>query len=445
MERPQMQAGPAVPRGAAPRQGSGPAGETPAGPADSAPEFAGREMAGAGLAVVALCFGMNMLARGLGESFAVFLLPVTEDLGWSRGAFSSIYAVYMIAQGLAAPLAGALFDRHGARAVWVPALMLFGAGLLVASAMTEWWMAVLGPGVMVGFGVAGTGMAVGAGLIARWFRGELTMAMAGAYAGLSVGMITVAPLAAAIIEAEGWRFAYRLMGAILLVAGPVLLVALPWRRIGAGRWPSAPRSRSLFPPKRILVEKEFLGLFVALMMTAVCTWSVLLQLVAYLTELGYSPLAAATAYGVVGGLSIVGILATGWLADRFGRRPVLTASFSMSALGVVVLWLLELAPGFALLAAFVAIFGCNMGSRGPVVTALVARLYPQNVGAVFGMITIGLGIGSAVGGFASGLLHDLTGGYGASFVLAIVAAGLGLAPFWLVRSIATGRRDEDGG
>ncbi|MGR3779647.1 MAG: MFS transporter, partial [Albimonas sp.] len=96
-------------------------------------------------------------------------------------------------------------------------------------------------------------------------------------------------------------------------------------------------------------------------------------------------------------------------------------------------------------AAFVAVFGCNMGSRGPVVTALVARLYPQNVGAVFGMITIGLGIGSAVGGFASGLLHDLTGGYGASFVLAIVAAGLGLAPFWLVRSIATGRRDEDGG
>lgn len=410
------------------------------------PDFDGREMAGAGLAVVGLCFAMNMLARGLGESFAVFLLPVTEDLGWSRGAFSSVYAVYMIAQGLAAPLAGALFDRHGPRAVWVPALMMFGAGMLVASEMTELWMAFLGPGVMVGFGVAGTGMSVGAGLIARWFRKELTMAMAGAYAGLSVGMITVAPLAAWIIETEGWRAAYRIMGVTLLAAGPVLLVALPWTRLGAGRWPTAARSRSLFPPRRILTERAFIGLFVSLAMTAVCTWSILLQLVAFLTELGFTPLAAATAYGVVGGLSIVGILATGWLGDRFGRRRVLTASFAGSALGVLILWALKLTPSLALLVAFIAVFGCNMGSRGPVVTALVARLYPRNVGAVFGMITIGLGIGSALGGFLSGLLHDLTGGYEGGFVLALAAAGFGLAPFWLVRPIAEGRwgdaRDE---
>ncbi|MBR25659.1 MAG: MFS transporter [Rhodobacteraceae bacterium] len=413
--------------------------ETGAGPAAAGPART-RELAGAGLAVVALCFGMNMLARGLGESFAVFLLPVTEDLGWSRGAFSSVYAIYMISQGLAAPLAGALFDRFGARAVWIPSLMLFGAGLMIASVMDALWMAVVGPGIMVGIGVAGTGMAIGAGLIARWFRAELTLAMAGAYAGLSVGMITVAPAAALVIETEGWRMAYRIMGLALLAAGPILLIALPWARIGAGRWPARRRPGGLFPPLRILGERAFLGLFVALSMTAVCTWSVLLQLVAYLTELGYSPLAAATAYGVVGGLSIVGILATGWLADRFGRRPVLTASFAMSGLGVVVLWALSAAPGMALLVAFIAIFGCNMGSRGPVVTALVSRLYPDNVGAVFGMITIGLGLGSALGGFASGLLHDLTGGYGASFALAIAAAGLGLAPFWLVPSIGEDRR-----
>ncbi len=408
----------------------------PQGPPDA------RELTRAGVGVIALCFGMNMVARGLGESFAIFLLPVTEDLGWSRSAFSSVYAAYMIANGLSAPLAGALFDRFGAKAVWVPALALFGAGLLIASVMDALWMAVVGPGIMVGVGVAWTGMAVGAGLISRWFRSNVTLAMAGAYAGLSVGMITVAPVAQMVIEAEGWRTAYRIMGIGLLIIAPLLLVVLPWRRLNHGIWGPPPRARTLFPPRRILAERAFLGLAFSLAMTAVCTWSVLLQLVAYLTELGFSALTAATAYGLVGGLSIVGILATGWLADRYGRRLVLTASFAMSGLGVVILWALQFAPGPAWLVLFVAVFGVNMGSRGPVVTSLVAKLYPANVGAVFGMITIGLGIGSALGGFASGLLHDLTGGYDAGFLLALVAAGLGLAPFWLIRPIAEGRWDS---
>ncbi|MGM0583531.1 MAG: MFS transporter [Pseudomonadota bacterium] len=401
-----------------------------------------REMAGAGIGVVALCFLMNMLARGLGESFAVFLLPVTEDLGWSRSGFSSVYAVYMVSQGLSAPVAGALFDRFGARAVWTPSLLLFGGGLLIASVMTEFWHAVIGPGLMVGAGVAGSGMAVGAGLISRWFRRSVTLAMGGAYAGLSVGMITIAPLAQLLIETEGWRFAYRVMGLGLVMLAPLLML-LPWGRISGGRWAAPPRPRSFFIRREILGQSAFLGLFGALFFTSISTWAVLLQAVAYLTERGFSPLTAATAYGAVGAMSIAGVIGTGWLADRYGRRRVMTASYMLSIAGVLVLWSLQLLPALAMLVLFVAVFGVNMGSRGPVVSALCARLYPANVGAVYGTVTIGLGLGSAAGGFASGLLHDLTGGYDAIFALSIVTALLALAPFWLVRPIAEGRWPEE--
>lgn len=397
-----------------------------------------RELTRAGLGVVALCFVMNMLARGLGESFAVFLLPVTEDLGWSRSDFGSIYAVYMVAHGLTAPVAGALFDRFGARAVWIASLALFGGGMLLASAMTELWQAALGPGVMVGMGVAGSGMAVGAGLISRWFRRNLTLAMGAAYAGLSVGMISVSPLAQLMIETEGWRFAYRAFGLALLAAAPLLLL-LPWRRISAGADGAPPRPRSFFIPREVLGQTAFLGLFGALFFTSVSTWAVLLQAVAYLTERGFSPLTAATAYGAVGAMSIGGVIGTGWLADRFGRARVMTASYLLSILGVCLLWALEAWPGFALLVLFVLVFGVNMGSRGPVVSALCARLYPANVGAVYGTVTIGLGLGSAAGGYLSGLLHDVTEGYAAIFVLSIASALLALAPFRLIRPIREGR------
>jgi len=403
------------------------------------------ELAGMALGAVALCFGMNMLARGLGESFALFLLPVTAELGWSRSAFSSVYAVYMIANGLAAPFAGALFDRHGARAVYVPALLLFGLGLLIASEMTEVWQAMIGPGLMVGMGVAGTGMAVGAGLISRWFRKDVTLAMAFAYAGLSVGMITVAPLVQMLIEAEGWRAAYRWMGLGLLAVVPVLALSLPWRRLSSGRpgWDAPIRSATLLPPRAILKDATFWGLFLSFFLTSVATWGVMLQTVAYLVERGVAPLAAATTYGAVGALSVLGMVGTGWLADRHGRRPVVTASYTLSILGVVILWALPEDPPLVALGAFVLVFGITMGARGPIFSSLTARLYPERVGAVYGAITIGFGLGSATGGFLSGLLHDLTGGYQAVFLTSIVAAALACTPFWLLSPLATGRRPEE--
>ncbi|MGC1561683.1 MAG: MFS transporter, partial [Bradyrhizobium sp.] len=40
--------------------------------------------AGTALGVLALCFALSVLGRGLGESFTVFLLPISESFGWDR-------------------------------------------------------------------------------------------------------------------------------------------------------------------------------------------------------------------------------------------------------------------------------------------------------------------------------------------------------------------------
>ena len=63
----------------------------------------------------------------------------------------------------------------------------------------------------------------------------------------------------------------------------------------------------------------FWGLFAAYLFTSVAAYSVLPHSVAYLVEQGFNPLIAASAFGMTGMLSAVGILAVGWLSDRFGR------------------------------------------------------------------------------------------------------------------------------
>src|SRR6478736_7550095 len=70
------------------------------------------------LNVLALCFALSVLGRGLGESFTVFLKPISESFGWDRAQVVSVYSLSWLASGLTAPLVGRLFDRSGPRVVY---------------------------------------------------------------------------------------------------------------------------------------------------------------------------------------------------------------------------------------------------------------------------------------------------------------------------------------
>ena len=85
------------------------------------------------LNVLALCFTLALVGRGLGESFTVFLKPIAENFGWDRAQVVSVYSLTWLAGGLTAPLVGRLFDRSGPRTVYSLGLLLLGGAFLVAS------------------------------------------------------------------------------------------------------------------------------------------------------------------------------------------------------------------------------------------------------------------------------------------------------------------------
>jgi MFS family permease len=90
------------------------------------PETKSPQPARTALNVLALCFALSVFGRGLGESFAVFLKPISESFGWDRAQVVSVYSLAALAGGLSAPLVGRLFDRSGPRTVYSLGLALLG-------------------------------------------------------------------------------------------------------------------------------------------------------------------------------------------------------------------------------------------------------------------------------------------------------------------------------
>jgi len=167
---------------------------------------------------------------------------------------------------------------------------------------------------------------------------------------------------------------------------------------------------------------------------------VITQVVPFLVQSGLSPLAAASAFGTAGLLSIFGIMTSGWAADRFGSRGAATASFVATFLGIVSLLLFSWTPAPWLVVAFVICFGSAMGARGPIVSSLAARHFGGPAFAtIYGTMFAWMSVSGALAAFVAGWLYDVTGGYRAGLFLSMAAVLVAMAPFWTSRPITEAR------
>lgn len=392
------------------------------------------------LNVLALCFALSVLGRGLGESFTVFLLPISQSFDWDRAAIISIYSLAALAGGLSAPFIGRLFDRSGPRAVYSLGLLLLGSAFLAAAYAQQLWQFQLSLGLCVGLGIACIGNVPNSILLGRWFGPKLPTAMAVVYSATGAGVLILLPLSQVLIDRVGWRGAYQIFGGTALVL-LVPLLFLPWKLFASG---SATLARSAaadvldegWTLLSAMRHHAFWALFCTFFFTAVGMFALSAQIVAYLIDAGFPPLQAATAWGFSGVVLLFGMLGVTWLDGVIGRRRSVLFSYALSIIGIGLLWLLKSYPNVWLLTAFVVTFGSMIGSRGPLITATAMKIFRgERVGTIFGTISIGSGLGSAFGSWAGGLIHDMTGGYDALLLFALVSVILGMIPFLVVPAL----------
>jgi MFS family permease len=350
--------------------------------------------------------------------------------------------VYLLVNGFIAPMVGFFFDRAGPRWVYTAGLVTLGAAFMLAGALTNLWHFYLLVGAMVGIGVSMTGMVPASALLARWYRARLSIAIGIAFSGVGVGTVLLVPFAQYLVSGWDWRTAYHVLGGVLLGAAVLVPIALPWRRFAAGHPALAPAPQRAGEPgggwtlRAAMRTPIYRALAAVFFCTATGMFAVIVQLVVFLIDAGFSPIAAASVFGVVGMLSAISVMSSGFVAERFGYRQTVTASFAGSMTGIVLLLLVSAWPSWLLLGLFIPVFGLCMGVRGPIVSSVCTRHFagPQ-VATIYGTIYSTNALGAALGSLIGGVLHDLTGGYAAAYVFALCALAVAAVPFWSVPAL----------
>src|SRR5262249_3887230 len=177
--------------------------------------------------IVATTFWMAMLSGGGRIGFGVFVIPISEELGWNRSTISLAAALGALISGLSQPFVGRLYDQLGGRRLILVCLLVSGLSTALLALTTHLVFLILVFGVALSLAPAGSSLTATSVLLPKWFHRQRATAMALTTTGSSVGGLLLVPLTASLIGLVGWRLTWGVLGLLVLVlVVPVAFVLL---------------------------------------------------------------------------------------------------------------------------------------------------------------------------------------------------------------------------
>lgn len=377
---------------------------------------------------VAAAFLSTFVVFGIAYSFGTFFEPMAEEFAAGSGAISLVFSITSFAYFMLGPVTGPLVDRFGPRPVLLTGAVALGIGLTLTSMVEQLWLGYLTYGLGVGIAVA-CGYVPMVAVVGAWFDRGRGTALGIAVAGIGVGTLAVAPLAAAQIGRFGWRSTYlqfAVVGAVLMVAAAAL-ASKPPVRVG-----QAPRRL-----QTTIRAPAFAALYGSMLLMSIALFVPFVFLPPYAVANGASGVAGGTLVGLIGISSVAGRLGLGVVADRFGRIRVYRLCFVAMASSFTI-WLV--ATDYPWLVVFALLFGVGYGGFIALNPAVVAEAFGVvGLGAIVGVLYTSAGIGSLIGPPAAGLLIDATNTYTWAILGAMgcaAAAAVVLIPLGNLRTTA---------
>src|SRR5215211_5729796 len=279
-------------------------------------------------------------------AFGIFLVPMQEELGWSRTALTGAYSVGLLVSALTAPLAGRWLDRYGPRGLMTLGSALGSVLLLVWASVEDLWVLYL-VWIGIGLAMAATLYEPAFAVLAKWFERGLARALLLVTLAGGLASTIFLPLTAWLVEVQGWREALFALAAILALL-TILPHALVLRRrpealgllpdgIEPTHSPREETARALNEPRAeprsvplgvALRGPAFWLLAAALFLGTLSQAAIYVHLIPYLAEKDYGLGSAATLTGLIGASQVLGRVVLTFLEDRLPRDAMMAGIFA---------------------------------------------------------------------------------------------------------------------
>lgn len=378
-------------------------------------------------------------------TFGVFLLPVTKEFNWSRSTTSLALVIGLCVTALCVPLAGRLADRHGVRAVTLPAITLFALSMVALAFLADTPAKFMIIYALMGIAAAGQTPLPYAKAIAAWFDDKRGLALGVAMSGVGLGAALVPQFAQALVTHVGWRGAYVGLAALTFVVGFTavgLAVHEPPQRTAAAGLPALPGLTG----RQALRSPLFWKLAIAFAGVALATNGVIAHVVPLLVDRGIAATLATSALGFAGLALIGGRLLAGFLLDRI-FAPYVAAFFFLVPVAGITLLLANPLPAYAAVA--VVLIGLGLGAEVDLIAFLLSRyLGLKSFGEIYGYLFAAFMAGSGAGPYVMGFVFDATGSYSSALtglslvLLASAMLVLRLGAYAYPRQNSGGNRSE---
>jgi len=346
------------------------------------------------LVLLAGCL-IALLGFGVRSSLGLFLAPMTVANDWSRETFARVIVIGAVVYAL---------GLYGMTIAQTPAALNLFAGLLS------------------GLGVAFSAFTIALAAMVRVVGADKRALVLGlGTAAGSLGQVLFSPISQGFIQHAGWSFALTSLSLIVLFMIPLAFV-LPGIKHSQNQMASSQASAEQTLKGAV---REALGHSGFVLLTTgffVCGFHVAFITVhfpAYVRDLGLDPKIGAYSLALIGLFNIVGSFGSGIVGQRFSMKLSLsTIYFARSA---VILALL-LAPKTPLvILVFASVMGILWLSTVPLTTGIIAQVFGvKYMATLFGIVFLSHQIGSFIGVWLGGVLHDKTGSYNAMWWAGVV-------------------------
>ena len=389
-----------------------------------------------GWVIVASVFTAGVFAGGIGFwGIGVFVLPMEDELGWSRTTIFAALSIRALVGGMLAPFVGPLLDsRRGPRRLALSGAVLLGLSLMALRYIDSVWQFYLLYGLLGALAMLTSGQNLAQVLVPKWFVRRRGRALAFATMGTPLsGILFIIPLQW-VVATVGWRDAWFVLGIFAFVVLVPAALLIRTRPEDVGLLPDgdtltqakapAPHRQANIAVQRSLTRREALHsrsfwlILLAIGIVGMGVQGFQPNWLPYFQDIGFSASTGVAAIAVYGLFAASARLIWGTLAERFPTRNLMVVQTALTA--AVIVFLLTVVHSPVMLFAYVVIQGLTLGGQFILQPLMVANYFGrEHLGAVRGMMHPFITLTGAVGPVFVAGLFDATGSYRVAFIAVI--------------------------